>query len=156
MRRVRWHTECNNLVLLAKVFKSRCMMAAVAVHNQKTILTLRTSCSRAIKVLNPFKANLIVCPALFACTNSPSLRYTNICSNFVPRLLILLCFKYHKHWQGPASRADAVDDCHPLAIAWLYDLCAALLSFFSPCDNFCCWNHAHLKARLVEVIDIIF
>ena len=58
-----------------------------------------------------------------------------------------------ERWDRISSRADALDDCNPLAIAWLNKL----RSSASLCtrDDLYRANHAYLEASLVKVMYVV-
>ena len=68
---MRRHTECKDLILLTKILKSGTVVASVAVEDKEALLTLYTTLSIPMEVLDPFKANLIVGPAILTYCNAP-------------------------------------------------------------------------------------
>ena len=64
VRRVRWHTESNNVVLCAVLVELRRRMAAVAVKDKEAIDSARTRRCMSVKMLHPLNAELICCPAV--------------------------------------------------------------------------------------------
>jgi hypothetical protein len=64
VRRVRWHTQSNNVILCAVMVELRRRMAAVAIKDKETIDSMRTRRCMSIKVPYPLNAELICCPAI--------------------------------------------------------------------------------------------
>ena len=60
---------------------------------------------------------------------------------------------YDKGRDRVPSSADALDQCNPLAIAWLDKIrpCASLCA----CNDLHCANYAYLEATLVKVVHVV-
>jgi hypothetical protein len=66
MRRVWWHTERDDLVVLAVLVKFWRCMAAMAVKNKQAVDSSYAGCCMSVEVLKPLKAKLIRRPAVVA------------------------------------------------------------------------------------------
>ena len=66
VRRVRWHTESDDVVRCAVLVELWGSVAAVAVKDKETIDSARTRRCMSVKVLHPLNAELICCPAIVA------------------------------------------------------------------------------------------
>ena len=64
VRRVRWHTEGNNVVRCAVLVELWGRVAAMDVKDKETIDSARTRRCMSIKVLHPLNAELICRPAV--------------------------------------------------------------------------------------------
>ena len=62
-------------------------------------------------------------------------------------------FVDNKGWGCVPSSADALDNCNPLAIAWLNKLRPS--TSLRTSNNFHGPNNAHLEASLVKVVDVV-
>ena len=81
MRRVRRHTECNNIVFLTIELEIDRMVALVAVEDQDSICALRTVFRVFIEVFNPIEAFLVCSPPVFGLCYYPVGRHWGV---FVP------------------------------------------------------------------------
>ena len=116
---MRRHTESDNLVILAVLIKLRCSVALVAVKDEQSV---RSSCARlsmSIKVLYPVKAKLVGSPPIVANT-----KYPVRLEVLIPARLVEFSFQDHKGWKTPARRANTLNCCYPLSIAWLNKSCS--------------------------------
>jgi hypothetical protein len=74
VRRVRWHTESNNVVLRTVLVELWGSVAAVAVKYKETIDSTRTRRCVPVEVLYPLNAKLISRPAIVAYCDYPVIR----------------------------------------------------------------------------------
>jgi hypothetical protein len=59
VRRVRRHTESNNLILLILLLESKRVVTVIAVDNKQTMLSTSTLLCIPVKVLQPLKTKLV-------------------------------------------------------------------------------------------------
>ena len=121
MRRVRRHTEKNNILLLAKILKFDGAVALMAVDNQQSIPTHSMPLCMGIKVLQPGKSKLIIRPAIRTDFKNPVGRQI-----FKPDVDKHLARKDDEGWYLLTGRAYALDRSNPLPVAWLYPLLSTI------------------------------
>jgi hypothetical protein len=74
VRRVRWHTESNNVVRCAVLVELQGSVAAVAVEDEETIDSACTRRCMSVKVLYSLNAELMCRPAIVAYCDYPIIR----------------------------------------------------------------------------------
>jgi hypothetical protein len=72
---------------------------------------------------------------------------------FVPSRDVDASFVDDERWGRIPSSADALDNCNPLAIAWLNKLWPSASLY--TCNNLHRANDAHLKACFVKVVHVV-
>jgi len=98
------HTESQNLVLKAEVLELSCVMAAIAIKDQKPLLTIRVP-SILMKVLDPFESKGVVSPAIVTNSNLPGSRKASL----IPLGLVSLCSEDNERWDTPALCINSFD-----------------------------------------------
>jgi hypothetical protein len=94
----------------------------MTVNNQHTVGANSARLCMPVKVLQPVKPKLVGSPAVFRDADYPILRQGIV---LVPVRQVLAGFEDNVGRNRPSSGIDALDDCHPLPVAWLDLLCSS-------------------------------
>ena len=121
----------------------------VPIKNKHSVWTFGSSSSMPIEVLKPFKACLIICPAIVCWFNYPVVWKAAV---GVPVCKMILPLNHQKRRNTPAFTIDTGNSCCPLSIAWLN--CFASATSIGTCNNHCWANHTYHKACFVKVVKI--
>ena len=149
MGRMRGHAERNDVVLLA-VFIEFCInMALMPIKHQHAPCTLPPPPAVFVKVLEPFKACLIICPSVFCRFHDPVGRDVAVA---IPRGEVVAALHTQKWGQDIAIYSNTTN-CYSLFSI------TRLNSFWFPYlirlyNNHSWLNLAHHKASLIKVIGI--
>jgi hypothetical protein len=116
---VRRHADSNNLVLLAVLLECERVVALIAVNNKEPISAYNSSLCMLIKVLQPLQPKLVCSPAVLRDCNNPVLGQILL---LIPGREVIAALEDDEGRGRVPSSADALDNCNPLAIAWLNKL----------------------------------
>ena len=122
----------------------------MTVNNQHTVGANSARLCMPVKVLQPVKTKLVGSPAVLRDSNNPVLGQVVV---FVPVGLVVARFEDDVGRNGPSGGIDALDDCHPLPVAWLDLLCSSCPPCI--CNNCSRAYLAYYKACLVEVVRVV-
>ena len=147
---MRRHAYRYNLVILAVLREFCRIVALVIIDYQHAVGTNSARLCMPVKVLQPVKTKLVSSPAVFSDADYPVLRQGIV---LVPVRQVLAGFEDDVGRNRLSSGINALDDCHPLLVAWLDLLCSSWLPCI--CNNFPATYLAHHKACLVEVVRVI-
>jgi hypothetical protein len=122
----------------------------MTVDNQHTVGANSARLCMPVKVLQPVKTKLVGSPAVFGDADNPVLRQGFI---LVPVRQVLAGFEDDVGRNSPSGGIDALDNSHPLPVAWLDLLCLSWLLCI--CNNYSSAYLAYHKACLVEVVRVV-
>jgi hypothetical protein len=108
------YIKSQDLVLKAEVLKLSCVVAAIAIKDQESLLTIGMPCV-LMEVLNPLESKSVISPAIITNSNLLGSRKASL----VPFGLMGLYSEDDEWWDTPALCIDSFNRCDLLSIAWL-------------------------------------
>ena len=114
---MRWHTESNNIILLANLLEFKRDMALVAINNQQPMRAYGAIFYMRIKMLQPGNTKLIYCLAVVAYCYNLVRRY--IVALVLCREVVLAC-KDDKQRDSLFNSTNTLDYYYLFAITQLY------------------------------------
>ena len=131
---MRRHTERDYVIFKAIVLELLAQMAFMTIHNEQPITPHLTRLCMRVKVLQPLKTQLAICPTVLRYRELPDFRCT---------YLLVPCRDVY----------NPLDDCYPLSIAWLDEFRSS--ASLGTSNDFRGRSDTHLKASFIEVVDVI-
>src|ERR1700761_3283476 len=135
--------DWNNVMSFAIFVEFSALVALMAIHYQHSPMALLANLCMLIKVLEPFEANIVICPAIFSCSDNP-VRWNT--ATRIPGSKVELASYAKEWWYHMAVCCNTANSCCPFPIARLNGLWVS--NTIRACNNHLCADHAYCKASL--------